>query len=299
MYVDGEQAGKLIIQLAPTGMIPNKYDTPHIPITPEEIASDVYKAYNLGASVVHIHARDASGIPTNKKEVYDEIFSIIRAKCPEIIICASTSGRTDHAIEHRSEVLELNPEMASLTMGTVNFSNQPCVNSFDTIARLADLMDARNVKPELEIFEPGFINTANYMLKKGILKAPLHFNLLLGSLGSIPADIKDLVYLVESLPQGCTWSATGIGRFQTQIVNAAILMGGHVRIGLEDSIFYDYRTRELATNEQLVERVARIANELGREVATPGEAREILGLAQKIAPIHICPNDKIYEKTKE
>jgi 3-keto-5-aminohexanoate cleavage enzyme len=168
--------------------------------------------------------------------------------------------------------------MASLTMGCVNFSNSSSVNSLDTIKSLASAMKDKRVKPELEIFEPGFVNTAKYLAEKGFLKPPLHFNLLLGSLGNIPAGFKDLAYLVESLPQGSTWSATGIGRFQTQIIVAAILMGGHVRVGLEDSIYYDYRTRELTTNEELVKRVVRIAKELGRDIATPREAREILGI---------------------
>jgi uncharacterized protein (DUF849 family) len=148
----------------------------------------------------------------------------------------------------------------------------------DTIKELATLMTERNILPELEIFEPGFINTAKYLVRKGYLKKPLHFSLLLGSLGSIPAEIKDLSYLVQSLPPESTWCATGIGRFQTQINVAAILMGGHVRVGIEDSIYYNYPQEELATNKELVGRIVRIAKELNREIATPAEAREILGL---------------------
>jgi 3-keto-5-aminohexanoate cleavage enzyme len=160
----------------------------------------------------------------------------------------------------------------------MNFPKYPSVNSPETIKTLAMMMRDRNILPELEIFEPGFINTARYLARKGLLKKPLHFNLLLGSLGSIPADIKDLVYLVESLPSGSTWSATGIGRFQTQINVAAILMGGHVRIGIEDSIYYNYPNKQLGTNVELVQRIVSIAKMLGREIATPDEARKILGL---------------------
>jgi len=273
-----EQVGKLIITLAPTGMIPTKDETPYVPITPEEIANDTYEAYKLGASIVHVHARDETGQPTYKKRVFEKIFKEIKRRCPDIIICSTTSGRVHPQVEHRAEVLDLYPEMASLTMGSLNFPQHPSVNSMETIIKLASMMKERKILPELEIFEPGFINTAKYLVRKGYLKKPLHFSLLLGSLGSIPAGISDLAYLVQSLPSESTWSATGIGRFQTQINIAAILMGGHVRVGVEDSIYYNYPNEELATNKKLMERIVRIAKEVGREIATPNETREILGL---------------------
>jgi len=273
---------KLIVKLAPTGMIPNKTDTPYVPITPEEIADDVFSAYQLGVSVVHIHARDDAGHPTHKREYFERIFGLIRDRCPDIIICASTSGRITPQVEHRSEVLDLRTEMASLTMGSLNFPKYPSVNSLETIKYLAGAMRERAIMPELEIFEAGFINTSKYLARKGVLDRPMHFNILLGSLGSAPADLRDLVYMVESLPPGSTWSATGIGRFQTRINVAAILMGGHVRVGIEDSIYYNYPIKELATNEKLVERIVRISKELGREIATPKEARKILGLKEAL-----------------
>lgn len=282
MYVSrnltSKPVGKLILKLAPTGMIPTKSDTPYVPITCEEIVKDTCRAYKLGVSIVHVHARDEQGRPTHKKECFEEIFCEIKKRCSDIIICATTSGRVTPQVEHRSEVLDLNPEMASLTVGSLNFPQHPSVNSMETIKALATLMTDRGILPELEIFEPGFINTAKYLARKGYLKNPLHFNLLLGSLGSIPADVRDLVYLVESLPSGSTWSATGIGRFQTQINVAAMLMGGHVRVGIEDSIYYNYPRKELGTNVKLVKRIVKIAKELGRAIATPDEAREILGL---------------------
>lgn len=280
-----EHEGKLIIKLAPTGMIPTKDQTKNIPITPEEIAEDTFKAYRLGASVVHIHARDELGRPTYKKKFFAEIIRKIRCECPDIIICATTSGRVTPQVEHRSEVLDLVPEMASLTIGSFNFLHYPSVNSFQTIRELAAIMNEKGIVPELEIFESGFINTAKYLVKKGELTGPLHFNLLLGSLGSIPAELKDLVYLVDSLPPSSTWSATGIGRFQTRINAAAILMGGHVRVGIEDSIYYNYPKKELATNEALVRRIVRLARELGRDIATPDEAREILGIRRPLGCI--------------
>ena len=282
MYVfkdyDCERVGKLIITLAPTGMIPTRKETPNVPITAEEIAADAYAAYKLGASVVHVHARDGQGKPTYRKEIFEKIFKEIKRKCPDMIICATTSGRVHPQVEHRTEVLDLHPEIASLTLGSLNFPQHPSVNSMETIIQMASLMKERNVLPELEIFEAGFINTAKYLARKGYLKLPLHFCLLLGSLGSVPASISDLSYLVQSLPPKSNWSATGIGRFQTQINVAAILMGGHVRVGIEDSIYYNYPNEELATNTKLVERIVRIAKELNRDIATPREAREILGL---------------------
>jgi 3-keto-5-aminohexanoate cleavage enzyme len=282
MYVvrdyDVALVDKLIVTLAPTGMIPTKKDNPFVPLTPEEIAKDTYEAYKLGASIVHVHARDKDGKPTFEKAIFEKIFKEIKRKCPDIIICATTSGRVHPQVEHRAEVLDLYPEMASLTLGSLNFLQHPSVNPMETIKELAGLMKERNILPELEIFEPGFVNTAKYLAKKGYLKKPLHFCLLLGSLGSMPAGIDDLSYLVRSLPSDSNWSATGIGRFQTQINIAAILMGGHVRIGIEDSIYFNYPTQELSTNAKLVERIVRIAKELNREIATPNETREILGL---------------------
>jgi 3-keto-5-aminohexanoate cleavage enzyme len=278
---DYEIADKLIITLAPTGMIPTKNETPYVPLTPEEIINDTYEAYQLGASVVHVHARDKQGRPTHEKEIFKEIFEGIKKKCPDIVICATTSGRINPQVEHRAEVLELSPEMASLTVGSLNFPQAASVNPLQTIKSLATKIKERGIIPELEIFEAGFINTAKYLAKKGILERPLHFCLLLGSLGSIPANISDLAYLVGSLPLGSTWSATGIGRFQIQINTAAILMGGHVRVGIEDSIFYNYPSKELATNKKLVERIVRISRELNRDIATPAEAREILGLKRE------------------
>lgn len=275
---DCEPVGKLVITLAPTGMIPTKKETPHVPITPEEIARDAYEAYKLGVSIVHVHARDEQGRPTYRKEIFEKIFKEIRRKCPEVIICATTSGRVHPQVEHRTEVLDVYPEMATLTLGSLNFPQHPSVNSMETIKKLASSMMKKGILPELEIFEAGFINTAKYLARKGYLKKPLRFCLLLGSLGSAPANISDLVYLTQSLPPKSTWSATGIGRFQTQINVAAILMGGHVRVGIEDSIYFNYPKKELATNLKLLERILKIAKELNREIATPKETREILGL---------------------
>jgi 3-keto-5-aminohexanoate cleavage enzyme len=284
MYFKGERLGKLIIQLAPTGNVPTKDLTPYVPITPDEIADDTYKAVKMGVSSVHIHARDTNGHPTGDKKYYSTIIKKIREKCPNIIICASTSGRFPDGRSTRDEVLETSPDMATLTLGSVNFRDSISINRFEDIIHLATMMKDGGIKPEIEVFEPGFINTARFFAKKGYLTDPMHFNLCLGSLGSIPADIRDLVYLVDSLPENSTWSATGIGRFQTQIAIAAMVMGGHVRIGIEDSLYSDYHNRNPVSNSELVNRIVVIARELGRDIASPGEARQILGLTP--VPLH-------------
>ena len=247
-------------------------------LRPEEIARDAEKVYRLGASVLHLHARDRQGQPTYRIEVYREIVNRVLDRCPDVILCLSTSGRIHPQVEHRREVLALEPEMASLTVGSLNFPHYPSVNAPDTIRRLLEAMYRYRVLPELEVFEPGFINYTLFLHHRGILQEPLHYNLLLGSLGSCPARMRDLTYLVDSLPEGSSWSATGIGRFQTPINVGAILMGGHVRVGIEDSIYYHYPDKKLATNEQLVARIVRLAHELGRDIATPDEARVLLGL---------------------
>ena len=175
----------VIINFTPTGMIPTKEQTPYVPITPEEIARDAFKAIENGASVLHIHARNGDGSPTYKAEIFKEIFDRIYERYPDVIICATTSGRVHPQVEHRAEVLSLKPEMASLTVGSMNFPKFPSVNSPDTIKKLAHIMKKHNILPELEIFEPGFINYAVYLAKKGYLKEPLHFNLLMGFAGCL------------------------------------------------------------------------------------------------------------------
>ncbi|HSA30848.1 MAG TPA: 3-keto-5-aminohexanoate cleavage protein [Candidatus Omnitrophota bacterium] len=276
---------KLMINAAITGMVPKKSDTPHIPITVEEIVEDSIKCCRAGASIIHLHARDENGEPTYQKELYARMIKAIRQECPDLIICATTSGRVHNTLEKRSDVLdlegELKPDMASLTMGSLNFPKQASVNTPDMIQSLALKMKERGIIPEIEIFELGMINAVKVLIKNGILTAPFYANLLLGSLYSVPATVSDLGHMVQSLPQDVTWAATGIGKFQLKINIASVLMGGHVRVGLEDNIFYDNDKRVLATNEMLIQRVVRIASELGREVASPQEAREILGFTRR------------------
>lgn len=273
---------KLIINVALTGNVHTKADNPSLPVTPKEIARDAKKCFDAGARVFHIHARGDDGSSTWKKEAFEEIFSKVRSSVPEAIICATTSGRMYHEFEQRSDVLRiegrLKPELASLTLGSLNFPKSASVNSPETICRLASSMRDRGIRPELEVFETGMINYAVYLRRKGYLLRPLFFNLILGNLGSMPARMADICHMVGSLPPGSAWGAGAAGRFQLPTNAAAILMGGNVRVGLEDNIYYDYGKSKLATNEMLVKRAVRIAEEVGRPLANPAEARKMLGL---------------------
>jgi uncharacterized protein (DUF849 family) len=273
---------KLIINAALTGMVPTKGLTPHVPIMPEEIAQDAKRVCELGASIFHIHAREDSGDSTTSKERYAEIISRIRDACGDVIITVSTSGRKVKDMAQRAEALTLNgnvrPDMASLTLGSMNFMEEFTVNSMEMITYLLDAMKDAGIRPELEIFGSGMANYAKYLLRKELLPPNCYANIIMGSLGTVPASPRHLVNLVEDLPESFTWAATGVGRFAFEVQCLSIAMGGHVRVGVEDSIYMDPEKTELATNEKLVRRVRDVALAMGREVATPGEVRAALGL---------------------
>lgn len=272
----------LLINACITGMIPNKKMTGFVPISPDEIIEDAVKVYDAGARAIHFHARDAKGQPTWKAEIYEKIITEVRRERPEVICCVSCSGRNWSDFERRTEVLHLTgmakPDMASLTLGSLNFPTGPSTNSMEMIQSLAQLMSDKKIRHELEVFDLGMIGFALYLEKKGILFGRKYFNLLLGSLGSIPATIGNLAALVEALPLNSYWAAAGIGSFQLTMNTAAILAGGGVRVGIEDNIYYDSKKKKLASNEELVRRVVRIAEELERPTATPEEARILVGL---------------------
>jgi len=275
---------KLIINVALTGVVPTKSDNPNVPITPQEIADDALACAREGASIVHVHARDEDGKPTYRKEIYAEIIGRIRDKDPHLVICASTSGRVHNKPELRSEVLSLQgeerPDMASLTLGSFNFPDTISANPPETVVHLASLMRQRGIKPELEVFEAGMINYGVYLMRKGILSNDdrPYFNLILGSLGSARANISSLSHMSGCLPHNAIWSVGGVGRFQLTMTAVAIAIGAGVRVGLEDNIYFDHGKKILATNPQLVRRAAKLAGELGRDVACPVETRQMLGL---------------------
>jgi len=278
---------KLIVNLALTGMVPTKVDNPSLPVTPEEIALECRRCRDAGAAIVHLHARDESGAPTYRRERFEEIVGRVRALAPDLVLCVTTSGRNVKTLEERSQSLDLEgdlkPDMASLTLGSMNFPKQASVNAPDIIHGLAVKMKARGIVPELEVFDLGMLDYGRYLIERGVLEPPFYFNLLLGSLGTLSATPFHLATLVKELPDGATWGAAGIGRFQLPVNAMAITMGGHVRVGLEDNLHMDAAKEDPATNVRLVERVVRIAKAVGRGIAAPEEAREMIGLPAGVA----------------
>jgi uncharacterized protein (DUF849 family) len=272
---------KTIITVATTGAWPTKKDNPNVPLTPQEIANDVYECYKAGAAVAHLHMRDEEAKGTMDKEKFKETAALIKEKC-DIVINMTTSGDLNATDETRQAHLkELRPDMASYDCGSMNWGHSTLfLNPPKFLEELGTTMQEYNVKPEIEIFDAGMIYNSLYYLKKGILKAPIHYQFVLGAAGGSTATVENLVYLKSLIPEGSTWSALGIGRGHLPILLTALAMGGHVRVGLEDNVMYS--KDELAkSNRQLVERAARIIKEFGNEVATPSEARAILGLKKE------------------
>jgi 3-keto-5-aminohexanoate cleavage enzyme len=270
---------KLIITAALTGAETTKEQNPNLPVTPQEIADAAYEAEQAGASIIHLHVRDRDGRPTQSVETFRQTISLIQKKC-RAIIQVSTGGAVGMTAEERIAPISLKPEMATLTTGTVNFGDGVFLNPPEYIEHFAQKMKENGVKPEIEVFEAGMIKNALALVKKGLIQMPLHFDFVMGVPGGIPGEPRDLVYLVESIPAGSTWTVAGIGRYELTLGAMAIIMGGHVRVGFEDNIYY--KKGELAeSNAQLVERIVRLAGEFGREVATPDEARAILGIKKR------------------
>ncbi len=273
---------KLIINLCPTGMIPTREMTPHLPQTPDEIICDIDACFRHGLGMVHLHARDENGLPTYKKEAYAAIIEKIRSKFPDLVIVVSTSGRTFSEFEQRSDVLELTgdqkPDMASLTLSSVNFNKIASVNSPDMIINLAAKMQEKGIKPELEIFDLGMVNYAHYLIKKGLLTPPYYFNIILGNIATAQARLLPLGLIVSELPDNSIWSLGGVGDCQSVMNAFGTIIGDGVRVGIEDNIWYDSQRSRLATNEQLVSRVVKIAATLGRQIAPPEEVRQRLAL---------------------
>jgi 3-keto-5-aminohexanoate cleavage enzyme len=276
---------KLIINFAPTGMIPIKEMTPYVPISVSEIVEDVHEACEQGISMVHIHARDPhSGKPTYKAEIYGEIIGGIRKYSPQLIICVSLSGRDFTDFDKRAEPLELDadlkPDMGSLTLSSVNFNKQASVNEPEMIQALALRMKERGISPELEAFDIGMINYAHYLRKKSLISPPYYFNLLLGNVACAQADLLHAGVMIRDLPEQALWSLAGIGDAQLPINSVSIAIGGGVRVGLEDTIFYDCNRTKLARNIDLLKRIHRIAENHARPVMTSPELRQRLGLKE-------------------
>ncbi|MHB8145901.1 MAG: beta-keto acid cleavage family enzyme [Vulcanimicrobiaceae bacterium] len=265
----------LIITCAPVGgeIMPDQ--TPYLPVTPEQLGQTAAAIREAGASIVHVHCRNDDGSNTHDVERFRAAFTAIRARS-DLIVQFSTGGAIGMTPQERSSVLQLRPEMATLTCGSVNFGEDIFENSFPIMRGILAKMHEYGVKPELEIFDKGHLANARRLAGEGVLALPQHADFVLGVPGGLEATVQNLCQLVDDLPMGCTWSVAGIGRRQLPLAMVAIAMGGHVRVGLEDNLYYS--KGRLARNEELVGRVVRIAQEAGRPVATPDQAREILGL---------------------
>ncbi len=267
---------KLVITVALTGNVPTRQMNPNLPVTPAEIAADVKRCRDAGACLFHVHARDADQKPTLDIDVYKANVRAIKASAPEVIIQLSTGARAGRDWEARANPVRLLPEMGSFTTGSNNLPGIVYENSPQFIEFLAGVYRETGVKPEIEVFETGMIANALFLQKKGYLQAPLHFDFVLGAPGAMPGTVKNLQFLSESIAAGSTWTVAGIGKAEIPLSAAAIVMGGHVRVGLEDNLYMP--DGSLASNHLLVEKIVRIAREIGREIATPDEARSILGL---------------------
>ena len=269
---------KLIISCCICGAEVTKENNPAVPYTVEEIAREAKSAYDAGAALIHLHVRWDDGTPTQDKGRFQECVDAIRKVCPDVIIQPSTGGAVGMTDLERLQSTEITPtpEMATLDCGTCNFGGDEFfINTDNTINNFGDIMKERGIKPECEVFDKGMIDLALKAAKKGHIDYPIHFDFVLGV--QMTATVRDLVFMATSIPAGCTWTATGIGKTAWDIAAATIAMGGHVRVGFEDNVYMSKGVLA-KSNGEMVERVVQLAKLMTREVATPAEAREILGL---------------------
>jgi uncharacterized protein (DUF849 family) len=299
---------KRIITAAITGAIHVPSQTPYLPITPDQIAEEAVRAHAAGAAVAHIHVRDPqTGRPTSNLELFREVVSKVKARC-DMLLCITTGGGIGMSLEERIQVVPaLQPEMASFNMGSLNFALYPLAskikefkfdwekpmlemtedlvfaNTFKALKYFCQTMNQYQTKPEVEIYDVGMVNNAAHLLELGILKRPVYLQFVMGILGGIPATVENLVFLLETARRQIgefTWSVCAAGQHQMPMGTAALLLGGNVRVGLEDSVYLSKGVLAKSNAEQ-VEKIVRIARELGLEAASPAEAREILGISRQ------------------
>ncbi len=271
---------KLIITAAICGAEVTKEHNPNVPYTIEEIGREAESAYKAGAAIIHLHVRKDDGTPTQNIDRFKECFAEIKKRCPDVIIQPSTGGAVGMKNKERLQPLNLDPppEMATLDCGTCNFGGDEIfINTENTIIEFANEMNSKDIKPELEVFDKGMIDTALRLQKKGIIKTPMHFNFVLGVEGGISATSRDLLFLANSIPSDSTYTVTGIGKHEFEMAVISITTGGHVRVGFEDNIYLS-KGILAKSNGELVDKIVRLSKELGREIASPSEARMILGL---------------------
>ncbi|MEZ4498836.1 MAG: 3-keto-5-aminohexanoate cleavage protein [Thermomicrobiales bacterium] len=283
-YESPDLSKPLIISAALTGSWPTKAQNPNLPVTEDEIAAAAIAAAEAGAAIVHLHVRNEQGKVTCDPVRYDLVRTLIRQAGCDVIINMSTGGGAGQTTdEQRAEPVDLGPEIASFDCGSTNFGSGVFVNSPSFLDDLAARMKQHGVLPEIECFEPGHVANALRLIDEGKIDPPFWFQFVLGVRGGSPGTIRQLLNMLDMLPPGASWSVCGIGRAQLPLGVAAMAMGGHVRTGLEDNLFY-HKGVLAESNAQLVSRLVRIADEMGRPVATPDQAREILGLPRPVQP---------------
>jgi len=269
-----------IITVAITGSVPTKKDSAAVPITVAEQIESTHAAHEAGAALVHVHVRNDDGTTTSDPDKFARFLAGVRKHCPDMIVQFSTGGRSGVGSKERGGMLHLKPEMASLTTGSVNFQKIVYENHPTLIHELATSMLANDIKAEVEIFDLAMLYNAAKLVADGLLKTPVHVQFVLGIPGALPADRQvlefELAQLQRVLP-GATWTAAGIGRHQLTVNEWTLELGGHCRTGLEDNVRFD-KERLAVSNAELVARVAKLADRFGRPVATPAQARQILGL---------------------
>ncbi|MFD2181416.1 3-keto-5-aminohexanoate cleavage protein [Rhodoplanes azumiensis] len=267
-----------IITVATTGAFPTKEHNPNIPLTPKEIAADVHECWQAGAGIAHLHMRDAEGRGTMDKDRFAETVALIRERC-DIVLNLTTSGDLNATDETRmAHLIALEPELASYDCGSMNWMHTTLfINHPSFLEALGRTMGAHGVRPEIEVFDAGMFYNAQHYMKKGVIPSPGYFQFVLGAAGGIAATVENLVFLKGLLPADAKWSAFGIGAAHLPILYATIALGGNVRVGMEDNVFYA-KGRLAKSNAEFVERAARLIREAGNAVATPAEVREILDL---------------------
>jgi 3-keto-5-aminohexanoate cleavage enzyme len=263
---------KKIINFTPTGTQPTR-DNSFAPLLPNEIIEEVHNANEVGISIVHLHARDEETLMnTYKKEVYQKIIEGIKKHCPGLLICVSLTGRNFPELEKRTEVLQLHPDMGSLTMSSLNFPSGASINQPDMILSLIKEMDKYGVQPEIECFDTGMLNYTNYLISKNMLKPPYHINVILGNIYNGQSDFGTLASIKSNLPVNSYTCLGGIGSQQLKSTTYGLLDFDGVRIGLEDNLYY--KDKEKTTNIKLLKRVHRIMDELDMTQYTSNELRQ-------------------------
>jgi len=260
----------LILNFAPTGVKPTKDWTPHVPISPDEIIEQVHEAYETGITVVHLHARDpGTEVPSCDKNIYAKILSGVRKHCPDLVLGVTTTGRAFPDFERRSQVLELKPDMASLTLSSLNFLKDSHTNDPEMIQKLLDKMNDFGVHPELEAFDNGMINYGKYLITKEIIRPPFYWNLLFGNIATAQPDMMSIGLAINNLPLDSKYSLAGLGASQLTVAMHAVASGLGVRIGLEDNVYFDNKKEVFATNIGLIKRIHKLADIFERKILKP------------------------------